>query len=367
MLLILEQNLSFNKVHNLNTQKEIISTLTKLQKDDIELALIQFNGKSTQLLHEIDKLRSLYQFDISGQYLLNNSQEYLSELDKLSKLTIKFNIVANDYYENDTKKEELNNEFYRINNHINNLIFKDILYNEAKFGLLQNIMVFTFIIVFIGSIWYRKQLSRIHKDLLYLYAIDKVKKEHEIFSEEVDAILLRMTRKNTNSTSTDMIDPVTQINNNKGMLHSYAEKKGMKDSNFTSVTILEIDNFSKSNRSFSQDIVQAILKKTAFTLSLHEQVTDVIARTDYNQFTIILSRSSKEQLFKDMDIIRQTIAEIKLKSQDKGVISVTVSGGFVIKENNKHLEESLKEAKKTLQYAKTLGVNTISQASDLLK
>ena len=30
-----------------------------------------------------------------------------------------------------------------------------------------------------------------------------------------------------------MIDPVTGINNNKGMINSYSNKKNLKDSNFT--------------------------------------------------------------------------------------------------------------------------------------
>jgi len=59
MMLTLEQQLSFEKVNNLTKQKEIIASLTTLKKDDIELALIQFNGKSTQLHQEIDKLKSM--------------------------------------------------------------------------------------------------------------------------------------------------------------------------------------------------------------------------------------------------------------------------------------------------------------------
>jgi len=367
VLLVVEQNSSFSKVNNLNNQKQIISTLTKLQKEDIELALIQFNGKSTQLLHDIDKLRGLYEYDYTGQYILKNSTEYLNDLNRLSQLTLSFNQTANDYYENSGEKEKLDKIFVELNKHIDLIIFKNIAYNEAKFTLLQSITIATFIIMLFLTIWYRNRLNKIHGDLLYLYAIDTVKKEHTIFSQEVDAIFLRMRRKNSSSGNTEMIDPVTQVNNYKGMINSYGEKKGMKDSNFTTVTIFEIDNFSKSNRAFTQEVTQAILKKVAFTISLHEQATDVVARTDYNQFTVILSRSSKEQLYKDIDIVRQTVSELKFKIPDKGVVSISVCGGFSIKDNNMHLEEAIKDSKEILNHAKSLGINKISQASDLIE
>ncbi len=127
----------------------------------------------------------------------------------------------------------------------------------------------------------------------------------------------------------------------------------------------EIDNFSKSNRPYGQEFTQSILKKVAFTISLHQKSTDVIARTDYNQFTIILSRPSREQSFKDIDLIRQSISEMDFKSSETGNIKVTVSGGFVIKPSNTTLDEATRQAKRILEFSKEHGVNKISQARDL--
>lgn len=208
-------------------------------------------------------------------------------------------------------------------------------------------------------------MQLIYNDILFLYAVENNKKGYGVFSEEIDAISLRMKRKPVISDNPAMIDTVTDINNNKGLMHSYAEKKGMKDSNFTSVTVFEVDNFSKSNRVFSQDFTQAILKKIAFTMTLHEQATDVIARTDYNQFTLVFSRASKEQLFKDMEIIRQSISELKFRTPEKESVQITVTGGLVIKPNNTNLEESIRQAKEVLEHAKSTGRNKISQLSDV--
>lgn len=245
------------------------------------------------------------------------------------------------------------------------MIIKDISYNEEKFNILEKIAIAAFVITFFTTFWYRRRLNAVYKDILHLYAIDKNKKDYEIFSEEADAIQLRMSRKPVTTDNPAMIDPVTQINNHKGMLSSYSNKKGMKDSNFTSVTIFEIDNFSKQKRAYSQEFTQAVLKKVAFAISLHEQATDVIARTDYNQFTIILSRASKEQSFKDIDIVRQSISEIKFKAPGGSPITITVSGGFIIKPNNQVLDESLRQAKEVLQHAKAKGKDSIAQIRDL--
>jgi len=374
VLLVLEYNLSFDKITNLKNQKHIISTLTKLKKDDIELALIQFNGKSTQLLNEINKLRKSYKYDFSSNYIFNNKKEYLADLDKLSALTKHFNKVANLYYTDELdknkkdeqlRKKQLENAFFSINHHIDSIILKDINYKETKFHLLEKISILLVLLVVFTTFWYRKRLSLVYRDILFLYSVDKNKKNYEIFTEEVDAISLRMKRKPTASENPSMLDPITEINNVKGMIYSYADKKNLKESNFTGVTVFEIDNFSKTNRAFPQEFTQAVLKKIAFTISLHEQATDVIARTEYNQFTIIFSRASKEQLFKDIDIIRQSISEIKFTTPSRESIQITVSGGLMIKTNNASLDDAIKKAKEILAYAQRTGGNKISQIRDI--
>jgi len=368
VLMSLDHAGAYEKINNLNEQKRIISTLTTLERDDIELALIQFNGKSTQLLNEIDKLRTLYEYNFTEQYILNNADEYLSDLETLTTLTVEFNQKARNYYTKEktnetTKEDALKQSFYELYNQINTIIFRSISYNQAKFNIHKNITYLAFIIILLATIVYRGKLNSIYQDLYFLYNQDK--KDYKMFSEEADAISLRMGRKAVTSDNPSMLDPVTGINNHKGMLHSYADKKNMKESNFTTLCIIEIDNFSKSNRAYSQEFTQNILKKVAFTISLHEQSADVIARIDYNQFAVILSRPSKEASFKDMDVIRQSISEIKFKSPSTGPVTVTVSGGYVIKPSNLSLDEASREAKKVLEFAKAHGGNRIAQVRDL--
>lgn len=365
VLVSLDHNGSYDKIDNLLNQKRIISTLTKLEKDDIELALIQFNGESTKLHNEIDKLHRIYEYSFIENYILNNSDEYMADLDKLKLLTTSFNKAANNYYNNIDKenKKKLLLSFSTLNNQINSMIIKSTSYSKAKFNIHKNMSYLAFALILLAFIVFRKNLNNIYADLHYLYKLDK--KDYEIYSQEADAILIRMNRKPAAEENPNNIDPVTGINNHKGMLNSYSNKKGMKESNFTSLTVFEIDNFSHTNRPYGQEFTQNILKKVAFTISLHQKSTDVIARTDYNQFTVILSRSSRDQSFKDVDLIRQSISEMDFKSPEVGSVKVTVSGGFTIKTKNTTLDEAIREAKRILEFSKKHGSNKISQARDL--
>ena len=99
-------------------------------------------------------------------------------------------------------------------------------------------------------------------------------------------------------------------------------------------------------------------------MSLHEQATDVVARTDYNQFTLILSRDSKEQAYKDIDIIRQSIAEIKFNLPSATNDNITITGGFIIKPQNTNLDEGIKQAKEILARAKNITKNRVLQSID---
>jgi len=370
--MIFEHELSFKKVDNLVQQKHIIASLTQLKKQDIELALIQFNGKSTRLLQEIDKLETLYKYNFSEKYILGNEKEYMQALNKLRKLTRVFNKTALNYYTDKKQtpkeiieaKKQLDYAFASLNNQIDSIIFKNIDYNKQKFILIKYLAIFLTILIFLATFWYRRMLNKIEEDISFLHQLDK-QANHDIFSIEADAIALRMNRKTVMNTNPEDIDQVTGINNYKGMLHTYSQKKNLKTSNFTSVTVFEIDNFSKTNRVFPEEVTQAILKKIAYTISLHEQPIDVIARTDYNQFTVILSRASKEQTFKDAGLIRESISELKFNLADKGQVVITMSGGHIIKPHNTSLDEALRQAKEILTYAKSTGKNKILQMRDL--
>lgn len=376
VLFTLEHKLSIKKTDNLNQQKLILSDLTHLRVADIELVLIKFNAQSHMLLSDIQKLRTLYKYSFVQQTLINNSQEYLTDLLKLTRLTKEFNKQVGTYYIQYTEKlsplekeklerTDLKESFYLLNEHINSIIFKEIAYNKQIFAFIEKLSLLSFLIILGMTFFFRKKLKLIYQDILFLYSIGKNKKDYEIYSEEVDAISLRMSRKSLTVDNPSMTDNVTGINNYKGMINSYSQKKNTKDHNITSITVFEVDNFSQTNKRYPDQTLQSILKKIAYTISLYEHPLDIISRSDYNQFTLILSRSSKELALKDIEMIRQSIDELRFPTPNEEKIHVTLSGGFMIKHSNMPLNESLKISLDALLHAKNSGGNRISNEKDI--
>ncbi len=369
---ILEQNFSYKKIENLDEQRAIIKSLTNIPRDDIELAQIQFNGKSNMLLVKIEQLKQLYKYDFVGKYIIYSEQEYMKDLNELIKITKKFNEAAKQYYVEDHKLDKQNKKrlqiaFAKINKKLDEIYIKNVRYNKQKSFIIAQLVTILLIVSLFTTFWYRRRLKIVLQDILFLSSIQPTKKNYTTQTLEADAIQLRMRKKSGETIDPSLLDPVTDVLNHKGLRVVYSQKKNMKDGHFTSVTVLEIDNFSKANREYPQELTQAILKKVAFTLTLFEQATDVIARTDYNQFTIVIARPTKEQCYKEVELIRQSINELKFKLPSGEYTNISVSGGFVIKPNNKVLDDAIKQAKQVLQVAKERGGNMIAQMSDLTK
>lgn len=363
----LDHTTSYKKIDNLTNQKNVAREILELPKENLEFSLMQLQNKTTQLLYDLQSLHTLYEYSFVERVILSNAQEYLADLKTLEGSREDFAKKAHAYFDStkdeEKKASELAVSFDTYKSHINAIIIKSISYDQAKFRLHQQVTFIAFIVVFIAALWFRQRLALIYKDLEFLN--NPHHSAYTPFSQEAESISLKIKRKRASTENPAMLDPVTNINNLKGMMESYSEKKGMKESNYTSVTVFEIDNFSKTNKPYSQELTQSILKKVAFSLSLHQQATDVIARTEYNQFTVILSRPNKEQLFKDAEVIRQSVCELQINIPELGAIEVTLTGGHVIKPKNISLEEAIRQAKKILHHAQKNGKNKIFQVKDV--
>jgi diguanylate cyclase (GGDEF)-like protein len=162
------------------------------------------------------------------------------------------------------------------------------------------------------------------------------------------------------------MDQVTGLKNYHGMIASYEEKIDTQETNFISITELEIDNFLKSDQ-YSHDIIETTLKEITFILSLHTQDSDIIAKTGNNQFTIILYRQSELDSFNDINTIHKDISKMKITNNEFNNIHVSVSAGFMIKHKSVKIDEVLETTNKLMQLSRRNGGDMISQIKDLIK
>ncbi len=379
VLLTMEHSLSINKIDNLSNQKLTLSQLTKLQTDDIETALLQFDAQSNRLLNETKKLSNIYKYTFTQQYLLANETQYRTDLAKLTKLTKEFNKRAGNYYIRHTEelssleKEEgnkiiLKESLFTLNSHLDSMIFKEISYNKVIFSIIEKIVYLSFLIILLLTFLYRNNINRIYKDIRLLYSMEKGYKHTDIFSEEIDAISLRMKKKSLPEDNPNMFDNVTSIKNYKGLINTYSQRKTNKENSrdtVTTVTTFEVDNLAKNNNTYDKQTAQAILKKVAYTIALHETPMDIISRSAYNQFTLVFLRNSKEEAYKEVENIKEIISEMRINLGELGIAKITLSGGFMVKPSKMTFEESLNISKTTLEYSKKSNGNTLTKEKDI--
>jgi diguanylate cyclase (GGDEF)-like protein len=240
---------------------------------------------------------------------------------------------------------------------------KHLVYESQKLSLVQYAVYTAFLISILSTLWFTRRLSFIYNDLKTLYSVDLDSKGRMFLTEEAEMITKRMNRKPTATENPAFIDPVTEINNYKGLLNGFANRKG-NNGPILAVCVFSLDNFKEIENKYKKDLANQILKKIAFMFSLYEQHTDVLGRIDYDQFVLILNRSTKDAALKDCEQIRKNIEDTKFKAPKGETISLTVSGGFVVKTPNKQIDETIVHAKEILKTALAKGGNRIAQLRD---
>jgi len=372
LLFFIEKNISNNNIQAFNSYERILHEYLEKSKDKNSLKILDYNAKMATIYNEIDAITQMSKYYYLSSAFLKDFKNHNLQLLKLKQSIQKYDSLLRVHFDSSDKKKvkqrvlEIEKAFYEVNKNINIYVTDALYLNNERFTIYSKAFYLLFFLTLLNVLWYKKNFDLIYKDIMILKDLDS-SKDSQINTIEIDSIALRMKRKSSASDDPSMLDPVTNIYNDKGMIQAYSEKKKSKNNSFSSVTVLEIDNFSKNNRPFTQELTQDILKKVAYSLSLHKQAGDIIARTDYNQFTLIYARSNKAELFKDTDLLRQSISEIKFLNQNQEKIQVTVSGGFVEKSTNNAIEESIKRAKELLQHAQKHGNNKIIQIKDLPK
>lgn len=361
-------NSSVEKTDLLLHQKALIREAYNLGRDDIQLSNIQLKGIIDNLKYDITKMESAFQFDILGNYVFGHGREYIKDLEQLTIKQLLYIEAADEYY--DQSLEELENrldEYDFAQAEYESKLFelqeKHLIYESEKFNFIQYIIYLAFVVSLLATLWFTRRLSFIYSDIKTLYSVDLESKGRMFLTEEAEMITKRMSRKPTATENPAFIDPVTEINNYKGLLHGFANRKGNAGASL-SVCVFSLDRFREIETKYKKDLANQILKKIAFVFSLYEQHTDVLGRIDYDQFVLVLNRNTKDAALNDCEQIRKSIEETKFRAPKGEAIRVTVSGGFVVKTPNKPLDQTIAHAKEVMAAAIAQGGNKIAQLRD---
>ena len=359
-IFLFEQLDYYKKVEILNDQRVTVSKLYKLDE-------IDFDNQRAHLKTMIVKLNILEEYNFLNQNITKYHLKYENQIDKLNYLedtlakTIYKLIKLKD--ENISKKEKRKKKILYIEsiekqnkailNHIAT-ISNDLAQNNSFiFNILIKLIAITFFIFLASTIWYQQKLNLIYKDILFLMHLDSRSKVKNVFTSEVKTIVNKQKRRAIiTDANTELLDPVTHINNNEGFLMEYTNKNLSKYKVLT-LSIIEIDNSEQFRDTFSRAFTQAVLKKVAQTISLHVENRDIISRSSYNQFTVMLSKQSREEADETIENIRESIANLTLKTK------ITITGGTTKLETYLPLIDTITKAKTLLADAKNSGNNKI--------
>ncbi len=361
-------NSSVAKTDLIIEQKALIKEAYNLGREDIQLSNIQLRGIIDTLRYDITKMKDAFEFDVLGNYVFGHSVEYLKDLEQLSIKQLLYIEAAQAYYYQSLERLDARLDDYdfaqaEYEAKLFDLEEKHLIYESEKFNILQYIIYLAFAVSLITTLWFSRRLSFVYKDLKTLYSVDLESKDRVYLTEEAEMITKRMSRKPTATENPAFIDPVTEINNYKGLLHGFANRKGTGGAALA-VCVFALDNFRDIEKKYKKDFAEHILKKIAFMLSLNEQHTDVVGRIDYDQFVFVVNRATQAIALNDCEQIRKSIEEAKFKTHNGIPIKVTASGGFVVKTPNKPLDQTIAHAKELLAVAISQGGNKIAQSRD---
>lgn len=237
------------------------------------------------------------------------------------------------------------------------------LINEAL--SIAKMLAITLFLLGIGIYFrYRQRLNQIYSDIDKACSIDTNGEPKTVQTQEVDFILKRLLRRSLQpTTSSSLQNPLSGLNNQKGLLTAFNAKKSSRASNTIFLAAFEIDQYTSLINKLSKEDIGNLFKKLGEIFSLYEQPLDILAHLEDDHIVFVMSRNSKQIAIEDCEKILHTI-EASGFSTAKGVIKITLSGGFLLKIPVKSLDEAIEDAIKLIDKAKENGGNRIAQLRD---
>ncbi len=145
-----------------------------------------------------------------------------------------------------------------------------------------------------------------------------------------------------------------------------------------SVAMMDVDHFKKFNDTYGHDIGDQVLKLVAAKLK-QVRAGGKVFRYGGEEFTVVFPRKNAEQVFNELDKLRQEIADYKMvirqgvrktkkdrnpkkkQATQEKTVSVTISIGVAQRHSGQSFEMVLKSADELLYKAKKRGRNNVTK------
>jgi diguanylate cyclase (GGDEF)-like protein len=360
--------------HNSQTQISIlqkhrseIKSISNIQAEDSALGMIEFQSIGVELTHNLTVYHETFDaFD--PLVFLSSSDSDIENFEIFRNMTLEYLASATTYIKDQSSQEnkKLYDESYTmLSNMIVDMLSERITAEHKQF-LIREITIYASIIfglIFLFLI--HKKLQIVLYDIESLYGISSKNTVYKVQTTEVESILLKFNKSSSSDVDNPAyLDSLTKLKNFQGLIHVFNTSKILQKHNAITICMFEIDNYAILKRKYDKEFIDSVHKKIAFILSLHEQPSDIIAHFEESKFILVLGRDSKTEALKECEKMRQSIAETFFKVPKGAKITITLSGGFIMKPANKTINASIEHTRDILKKAQEKGTNHIAQLRD---
>lgn len=211
---------------------------------------------------------------------------------------------------------------------------------------------------------YRYRLNQIYRDIHKACSIDTDGTLKVVTTKEIDFLLKRLRKSCQNSLNPNLLNPLSGLNNEKGLMNAFNAKKAGKAGNTVFLALFEIDHYTSLVNTLSKEDLKNLFNKLGEMLTMYEQPLDVIAHMEDDRLLFLMSRSSKTIAFEECEKIIQSVKESSFTTA-QGPIKITLSAGFLLKPPVKTIDEGVQQALQLIEKAKENGGNSVVQLRDL--
>jgi diguanylate cyclase (GGDEF)-like protein len=157
------------------------------------------------------------------------------------------------------------------------------------------------------------------------------------------------------------MDPLTNALNRRRYEEIFREKifEAHKSTTPLSIMMLDLDRFKAVNDTFGHEIGDHVLKKFSDLIHHTIRANDTFARIGGEEFSLLLTGSSRDDTLKLAERIRRGVEEMDLSFLSKN-LTLTVSIGIAFYQEGATMESMMREADKKLYQAKNEGRNRVS-------
>ncbi len=366
-LIMFSEHNSQKQISILQKHRTEIQAISNIQAEDTALAMIEFQSISVELTHNLATY--LETFDAFDPIVFLSTSDCDSENFKIfQNMTLQYLASAKNFIKDQSSKQskkQYDENYTMLNTMIIDMLMQRISAEHKQFFIREMIVYASVIFGLIFLFLIYKKLNIVLTDIESLYGLTSKKSNYQVRTIEVESILLKFNKSSTAQTDNPKhIDSLTKLKNLQGFIHTFNSSKTYQKHNAVTICMFEIDNYILLKRKFNSEFLDSVRKKIAFILSLHEQPVDIIASLEESKFILLLGRNSKGEALQECERVRQSIADTFFKVPHGEKVSITVSGGFIVKPNNKNITDSIEHTRDILKKAQDKGTNHIAQLRD---